>query len=139
MCWPTSFAAFPDDWTEVRRQVLGYLQWSPTGNGEVAGDEPEALLASVLRCEPIVHEDFMPVPAAGIFQSNLGDEAVRTVPPAPTSSGSRPILARRCWMNSPTMPGSRPPPWPPALTGSRHDRRGAVCLPPCGKTRNKKE
>ncbi|MEQ4596190.1 MAG: DUF1338 domain-containing protein, partial [Methylobacteriaceae bacterium] len=27
--------------------------------------------------EPIVYEDFLPVSAAGIFQSNLGDEAQR--------------------------------------------------------------
>ena len=35
----------------------------------------EALIASgVVRAEPIVYEDFLPVSAAGIFQSNLGGE-----------------------------------------------------------------
>ena len=34
----------------------------------------EALLkAGQLACEPLVYEDFLPVSAAGIFQSNLGD------------------------------------------------------------------
>jgi uncharacterized glyoxalase superfamily metalloenzyme YdcJ len=28
-----------------------------------------------LRFDPIVYEDFLPVSAAGIFRSNLGDEA----------------------------------------------------------------
>ncbi|SDL39513.1 2-oxoadipate dioxygenase/decarboxylase HglS [Paracoccus chinensis] len=72
------FAAFPDDWTEIRRQGLGYFEWAATGRGEVAGDDPEALLAAgVLRCDPIIYEDFLPVSAAGIFQSNLGDGAVQ--------------------------------------------------------------
>lgn len=72
------FAAFPDDWTEIRRQGLGYFEWALTGRGEVFGDDAEALLAAgVLRCDPIVYEDFLPVSAAGIFQSNLGDAAVQ--------------------------------------------------------------
>jgi uncharacterized glyoxalase superfamily metalloenzyme YdcJ len=36
----------------------------------------EALLSGgYLRAEPLVYEDFLPVSAAGIFQSNLGDAA----------------------------------------------------------------
>lgn len=72
------FGAFPDDWTEIRKQGLGYFQWAPTGQGNITGEEPEALLAAgVLRCDPIIYEDFLPVSAAGIFQSNLGDAAVQ--------------------------------------------------------------
>ena len=33
--------------------------------------------AGLLRCDPIIYEDFLPVSAAGIFQSNLGDGAVQ--------------------------------------------------------------
>lgn len=79
------FAAFPDDWTEIRRQGLGYFEWAPTGRGgEVAGRDPEALLAAgVLRCDPIIYEDFLPVSAAGIFQSNLGDGAVQAFAASP--------------------------------------------------------
>ncbi|WP_141699602.1 DUF1338 family protein, partial [Pseudomonas sp. BIOMIG1N] len=36
----------------------------------------QALLAAGhLGCEPLVYEDFLPVSAAGIFQSNLGDDS----------------------------------------------------------------
>lgn len=78
------FAAFPDDWTEIRLQGLGYFEWSPTGRGEVTGNDHEALLkAGVLRCDPIVYEDFLPVSAAGIFQSNLGDGAVQEFSASP--------------------------------------------------------
>lgn len=71
------FEAFPDDWDAIRSQGLGYFEWSATGR-PAAGDDPEALLAQgALRCDPIMYEDFLPVSAAGIFQSNLGDEAVQ--------------------------------------------------------------
>ncbi|PTE19519.1 DUF1338 domain-containing protein [Cereibacter changlensis JA139] len=71
------FEAFPDDWDQIRRQGLGYFAWSPTGQLG-AGTSAEELLASgALRCDPIVYEDFLPVSAAGIFQSNLGDAAVQ--------------------------------------------------------------
>ncbi|MBW8353002.1 MAG: DUF1338 domain-containing protein, partial [Pseudomonas sp.] len=33
------------------------------------------LAAGHLRAEPLVYEDFLPVSAAGIFQSNLGDDS----------------------------------------------------------------
>ncbi len=38
-------------------------------------DVSELLDASELAISPIIYEDFLPVSAAGIFQSNLGDEA----------------------------------------------------------------
>ncbi|WP_335672048.1 2-oxoadipate dioxygenase/decarboxylase family protein [Paracoccus indicus] len=42
------------------------------------GSDPEALIASGhLRAHPLTYEDFLPVSAAGIFQSNLGDEAAQ--------------------------------------------------------------
>lgn len=78
------FHGFPDDWTEIRKQGLGYFRWSLTGQGEMATSDPEALLeAGVLRCDPIIYEDFLPVSAAGIFQSNLGDEAVQQFEASP--------------------------------------------------------
>ena len=37
---------------------------------------PSELVAKgLLHADPIVYEDFLPVSAAGIFQSNLGDDA----------------------------------------------------------------
>ena len=63
---------------EIRRQGLGYFEWAPTGQGAVTGDDPEALLAAgVLRCDPIVYEDFLPVSAAGSWRSSgMGRPAV---------------------------------------------------------------
>lgn len=79
-----AFEAFPDDWDQIRRQGLGYFVWSPTGRGEVTEGDPEALLqAGVLRCDPIIYEDFLPVSAAGIFQSNLGDGAAQDFTASP--------------------------------------------------------
>jgi len=77
------FTAFPDDWTEIRKQGLGYFEWSATGV-PATGDDPEALLtAGALRCDPIIYEDFLPVSAAGIFQSNLGDAGVQDFAASP--------------------------------------------------------
>jgi uncharacterized glyoxalase superfamily metalloenzyme YdcJ len=73
-----TFAAFPDDWEAIRVQGLGYFAWSLTdaaqpGQGELTVDE--ALARGMIRPDPVVYEDFLPVSAAGIFQSNLGDGA----------------------------------------------------------------
>lgn len=77
------FTAFPDDWTEIRKQELGYFEWSVTGKA-ATGADPEALLAAgALRCDPIIYEDFLPISAAGIFQSNLGDGAVQEFSASP--------------------------------------------------------
>ena len=74
-----AFAAFPDHLDALRREGLAFFRYRP---GVPASDPTaavrdmdfEALLSSgLLRCTPIVYEDFLPVSAAGIFQSNLGD------------------------------------------------------------------
>lgn len=54
-----AFAEFPDTLDELRAQGLGYFRYAKDANGELVAD-------------PIVYEDFLPVSAAGIFQSNLG-------------------------------------------------------------------
>jgi len=39
------------------------------------GDDPQPLIErGWLTAQPIIYEDFLPVSAAGIFQSNLGSE-----------------------------------------------------------------
>lgn len=73
-----TFTAFPDDWETIRRQGLGYFAWSLTpaakpGHGPLTADQ--ALAKGLIQPDPVVYEDFLPVSAAGIFQSNLGDEA----------------------------------------------------------------
>lgn len=76
------FQAFPDDEVQLRRQALGYFRYRLTPVGEVhrhtirRGDDPQPLIErGWLSAQPIIYEDFLPVSAAGIFQSNLGDTA----------------------------------------------------------------
>lgn len=78
-----AFAAFPDDHDTLRLEGLGYFRYQLTEAGRAApggiGDLPaEALIAAgLVVADPIVYEDFLPVSAAGIFQSNLGGEEQR--------------------------------------------------------------
>lgn len=69
------FDAFPDDWRALHDHGLAYFKYG-LGDGAAQGEDVEALLdAGALTLSPIIYEDFLPVSAAGIFQSNLGDEA----------------------------------------------------------------
>jgi uncharacterized glyoxalase superfamily metalloenzyme YdcJ len=56
-----AFAEFPDSWDALREQELAYFRYRRD--------------SGIVQAEPITYEDFLPVSAAGIFQSNLGDEA----------------------------------------------------------------
>jgi uncharacterized glyoxalase superfamily metalloenzyme YdcJ len=76
-----AFARFPDTAEELRREELAYFRYraadvaAPHRSGEAT---VQTLIdAGVLVAEPIVYEDFLPVSAAGIFQSNLGSEQQR--------------------------------------------------------------
>lgn len=74
------FAAFPDDWNDIRKAGLGYFSYSLTEKGKAAASLPaleEAIEAGLVQFDPIIYEDFLPVSAAGIFQSNLGDTAAQ--------------------------------------------------------------
>lgn len=75
------FSVFPDDEQRLRQQGLAWFSWSLTEKGKadparIAGEtDREKLLAEgYLLAVPVIYEDFLPVSAAGIFQSNLGDE-----------------------------------------------------------------
>ncbi|MGB3393004.1 MAG: VOC family protein [Stenotrophomonas sp.] len=78
-----TFAAFPDDHVTLRREGLGYYRYMLTDAGRAASATERTLPAEVLierglaTAEPIIYEDFLPVSAAGIFQSNLGGEEQR--------------------------------------------------------------
>ena len=77
-----TFAAFPDSWEEIRAQGLGYFAYSVKDEAALAkfapGADLEAMIAAgAVQFDPIVYEDFLPVSAAGIFQSNLGDDAAQ--------------------------------------------------------------
>ena len=76
------FQAFPDNHGQMREQDLAYFRYFATEKGLAArgqADQPRTLEALVaaghVAVEPLVYEDFLPVSAAGIFQSNLGDGA----------------------------------------------------------------
>ncbi|KWS43353.1 2-oxoadipate dioxygenase/decarboxylase HglS [Pseudomonas syringae] len=73
-----TFEAFPDSHAEMRRQGLAYFRYFPTESGiaeHASGSLEQLVDAGHVRFEPLVYEDFLPVSAAGIFQSNLGDNA----------------------------------------------------------------
>ncbi|UXV21990.1 VOC family protein [Pseudomonas fluorescens] len=76
------FQAFPDNHAQMREQGLAYFRYFATERGLAArgqADQPQTLEALIaaghVDVEPLVYEDFLPVSAAGIFQSNLGDAA----------------------------------------------------------------
>ena len=75
------FSAFPDSELLMRRQELAYFRYRLTPAGEAhrhafrPGDDPQPLIErGWVVAQPITYEDFLPVSAAGIFQSNLGNE-----------------------------------------------------------------
>ena len=67
-----SFAFFPDDWRELHDDGLAYFRYKAVG--DASGDLTDMLDSGAVEISPIIYEDFLPVSAAGIFQSNLGDE-----------------------------------------------------------------
>ncbi|WP_458525117.1 2-oxoadipate dioxygenase/decarboxylase HglS [Onishia taeanensis] len=72
-----SFGEFPDDEAALRREGLAFFEYRLTDTGRDAAPEREtdleALIAKgLVTARPITYEDFLPVSAAGIFQSNLG-------------------------------------------------------------------
>ncbi|MEE4278730.1 MAG: VOC family protein [Halieaceae bacterium] len=73
-----AFADFPDDLPALVEADLVYCRFAlsaedQTVKFDTAQDRAQALRAGRLRAEPIRYEDFLPVSAAGIFRSNLGD------------------------------------------------------------------
>jgi uncharacterized glyoxalase superfamily metalloenzyme YdcJ len=75
------FVAFPDDYETLRVEKLAFFRYSVTDAGRngmnkdtVANSVNELVDRGFLRADPIVYEDFLPVSAAGIFQSNLGSD-----------------------------------------------------------------
>lgn len=71
------FAEFPDSTEALRRQALAFFHYHLTEAGKLAGRQGDADLEQLIErglvvAQPITYEDFLPVSAAGIFQSNLG-------------------------------------------------------------------
>jgi uncharacterized glyoxalase superfamily metalloenzyme YdcJ len=74
----TVFKAFPDDYDSLRKQKLAYFTYKEANkethieNNKAANSIEELIQSGRLACIPQTYEDFLPVSAAGIFQSNLG-------------------------------------------------------------------
>jgi uncharacterized glyoxalase superfamily metalloenzyme YdcJ len=75
------FQAFPDDARTLRGQQLAWFTFRLSEKGRAhpeqiaAQQNIETLLdAGLISATPMIYEDFLPVSAAGIFQSNLGSE-----------------------------------------------------------------
>ncbi|KAF4451856.1 hypothetical protein F53441_5175 [Fusarium austroafricanum] len=70
------FQKFPDDLETLRKEELAYFAYKPVSNTTKAtGASIDTLVSSeAVKIEPITYEDFLPVSAAGIFHSNLGED-----------------------------------------------------------------
>lgn len=89
------FTDFPDNWASMRAEGLAFFHYTPTPSGldraesgETSGDLDALIEAGDLTFDPIVYEDFLPVSAAGIFQSNLSSDAQTNA----SARGSKPAF-----------------------------------------------
>ena len=71
-----AFSTIPDDLETLRAQSLAYFHYRATGTTFEGSAQSlsDLILTGALEADPQVYEDFLPVSAAGIFQSNLGDK-----------------------------------------------------------------
>lgn len=71
-----AFSDFPDTFAALYDQDLAYFRFRANGpfTGQ-ANSVSELLEQGALIADPQTYEDFLPVSAAGIFQSNLGSDA----------------------------------------------------------------
>ncbi len=79
-----SFAGFPDDHETMRSEGLAFFRYRAAADLPlVAQSLDEAVRAGSVQAEPITYEDFLPVSAAGIFRSNLSDQALAPLDSSP--------------------------------------------------------
>lgn len=69
-----AFTDFPDTEDELRRLGLAFFEYKVTNAGRMAGklgegDIETLMERGLIEARPIIYEDFLPVSAAGIFQS----------------------------------------------------------------------
>ncbi|KPM42716.1 Uncharacterized protein YdcJ [Neonectria ditissima] len=77
------FKQYPDDWTQLRKQGLVFFEFRCIKQRvdkrlKKRGEESfldQLISGGVVECFPITYEDFLPLSAAGIFQSNLKSKA----------------------------------------------------------------
>ena len=77
-----AFADFPDDLDALRTQGLGYFNYRLVDSAAKLPSDTtdlEMLIArGIVEASPVIYEDFLPVSAAGVFQSNLGGTEQRS-------------------------------------------------------------
>lgn len=77
------FLEFPDDLDQLRSQKLAYFCYRLESSAIINGQQKpqasaklsELLKQGILEYEPIIYEDFLPLSAGGIFNSNLGNKS----------------------------------------------------------------
>lgn len=78
-----TFDRFPDDWDRMRHEGLAWFRYETTPQcAEARRDLSNVTIEALIQdgyvvALPITYEDFLPVSAAGIFQSNLGAAETR--------------------------------------------------------------
>ena len=76
-----AFEKFPDDYDTIRKEGLGFFRYLLVADpNSVPRDATleEMISQGLIEVTPIVYEDFLPVSAAGVFQSNLGGTEQRS-------------------------------------------------------------
>ena len=85
------FASFPDSWSVLRDNKLAYFSYTAHPDDSVSPHDHTSLDDLVERkavdYSPIVYEDFLPLSAAGIFQSNLDSTPRSILPGRPDKAG----------------------------------------------------
>jgi uncharacterized glyoxalase superfamily metalloenzyme YdcJ len=71
-----AFSTLPDDLETLRQQGLAFFSYRADNKkvANKAANISELIASGALIADPQIYEDFLPVSAAGIFQSNLGAE-----------------------------------------------------------------
>jgi uncharacterized glyoxalase superfamily metalloenzyme YdcJ len=77
------FEQYPDSWEELRKHGLVYFdfRFAPSATGRTISPSTSLnrlIAQGVLEAVPITYEDFLPLSAAGIFQSNLQSGSKKT-------------------------------------------------------------
>ncbi len=76
-----AFKEFPDNYFELWKMKLAYFEYSINNNVNLIPAKPleERIKNNEVKLKPINYEDFLPVSAAGIFQSNIGIKKVENI------------------------------------------------------------
>ena len=91
------FSRFPDDIGELRQQGLAWFRYrpGPKTTGDPGTSVEELLEQGLLHVDPITYEDFLPVSAAGIFRSNLGEGEARAFAGSPNQAAFEEALGAK--------------------------------------------